>query len=80
MEMKEIRTRLDLAKFAEVLSAEASDNLEKWKNRDLSSFLEAMAAWIEDMDGYYQNMGKPVPEEATWMIFAQILRAATIYE
>jgi len=39
-----------------------------------------MSRWIEDMDGWYANQGKSVPEEPDWQTFAHILGAATVYE
>lgn len=51
-----------------------------WKNNDLTSYLEAIASWIEDMDGFYENMGKSLPEKINWSVFADILMAARIYE
>ena len=44
----------------------------------LRSFLEAMASWLEDCDGYYgdqRDVGV-----ADWQIFADALAAARIYE
>ena len=53
---------------------------EGWEPCTLRDFLEAMAAWTEDMDGYFQNRGEPFPEEPTWSLFGHILKAATLYE
>ena len=40
----------------------------------------SLAAWAEDMDGYYLNAGGPVPEQPTWKTLADMLLAARIYE
>jgi len=32
------------------------------------------------MDGYYLNMGQPVPKNIDWKLFANILMAAKMYE
>jgi hypothetical protein len=42
--------------------------------------LEALAAWVEDMDGYYLNQGKAVPEKPDWKHVADMLMAAKLYE
>jgi len=39
-----------------------------------------MAAWVEDMDGFYTNQGLPVPEKPDWKVFADILMGGKIYE
>lgn len=73
-----IINRNDLAEFVRILANEATNG--NWENNDLSSFLEAMAAWIEDMDGYYKNQQKPVPNQPSWKTIAEILKASTVYE
>ncbi len=75
-----IATREDLVKFIQSLANESSSASSNWENEDLPSFLEAMAAWIEDMDGYYQNQGEPTPNQPSWKTIGEILKAATIYE
>ena len=77
--IKEIGSREDLAKFVEEMSATLRSG-QQWENRDLKSFLEAMAAWIGDMDGYFENQGEVCPKEPSWQTFAQILAASTVYE
>jgi hypothetical protein len=39
-----------------------------------------MASWMEDMDGFYENMNKPCPDNTSWSVLADILMAARIYE
>ena len=46
----------------------------------LADYLEAMAAWIQDAEGYYRNSGQPVPQQPSWHNFAEILSAAKVYE
>lgn len=50
MSSKEIKTRQDLIELIEFLSSDAKGNLSEWENKDLPSYFEAMASWIEDMD------------------------------
>jgi hypothetical protein len=75
-----IATREDLVVFIQALVKESISVSKNWENEDLSSFLQAMAAWIEDMDGYYQNRGEPIPSQPSWKTLGEILKAATIYE
>ncbi|BCW08331.1 fumarylacetoacetate hydrolase family protein [Arthrobacter sp. NtRootA1] len=51
-----------------------------WENSDLESFPEALSAWTRDMDGYFANLGEPVPDEPSWRLIAQMLLAARVYE
>lgn len=69
-----IRTREDLANFVKTLANKS------WENCNLESFLEALAAWIEDMDGFYLNRNEPAPLTPEWKTFAMMLSAAKRYE
>lgn len=51
-----------------------------WENQDLPSFLEAVAAWADDMNSFYASQGRSVPENISWKVFAEILTAARFYE
>ena len=76
----DVRDKKSLAAFVRELAEELARNPKAWENRDLPAFLGAMAAWIDDMDGYYTNMGEEPPAEPTFETIADILMAATMYE
>jgi hypothetical protein len=75
-----IRSREDFIAFVQALSRDLHTNREAWENDTLERFLEALGAWVEDMDGYYVNQGKPIPQQPDWKVLGDILRAATMYE
>lgn len=75
-----VKTRDDLVALIHCLSKESLNDKNSWENKDLSSYLEAVASWIEDMDGFYENIGKPLPDDTAWSVFADILMAARVYE
>ncbi|MEQ9770672.1 hypothetical protein ABRQ03_07355 [Pectobacterium jejuense] len=75
-----ISSKDDLVKLISALARDFKENPDEWENNDLSSYLEAIASWIEDMDGYYDNTDQPLPKDTNWKIFADILIAAKIYE
>ena len=78
--MKEIKTKKDFVSYVHELSKEYHNNSESWPNKNLDTFLEALAAWVEDMDGYYLNQGQPIPEKPDWQMIANMLAAAKVYE
>ena len=78
--INEINTREDFVAFVELLVSNLNNNPEEWENKTLSEYLESLANWTEDMDGYYQNNGLSIPENINWKVFANILMAAKIYE
>ncbi|PIE40757.1 MAG: hypothetical protein CSA49_06830 [Gammaproteobacteria bacterium] len=78
--LENVKTRADLSEFVSALLNDLEGNNAEWENASLSDFLEAMSSWIEDMDGYYKNQGKPFSEDQPWKLFADILYASKIYE
>ncbi len=75
-----VHSREDFVRFVRTLAEQSRRRPDEWENRDLSSYLEAMAAWVEDMDGYYQNRGEAVPAQPPWNLLRDMLEAAKVYE
>lgn len=68
-----IKSREDFIKFMRHFIPTVND-------ASLKNYLEALTAWTEDMDGYYRNFGKEMPENINWEIIAAMLYAGYIYE
>jgi len=79
-QVKSVQTREEFVEFVKVLSKDFKSNQATWENKDAGSFLEALASWVEDMDGYYLNEGKTVPKQLDWNVAANMLVAAKMYE
>lgn len=75
-----IHSREDFVAFVKALSQDLRDNPASWENANLERYLEALGAWVEDMDGYYLNQGKPLPQQPDWKVIADMLMAAKKYE
>jgi hypothetical protein len=73
-------SREERAAFVRDLARTAQRNPEAWVNRDLPSYLEALAAFIGDMDGYFRNQGQDPPSRPDWSLIAKMLLAASVYE
>lgn len=78
--IERITTKEDLAQSIEQLRQDLADNPDEWENMSLDAYLEAMAAWLHDMDGYYRNQGLALPTAPTWQTIGEILLAAKMYE
>ena len=57
---RSVESREELVAFLEALHADYEANPGMWTNVDLKSFLQAMAAWSQDMGGFYENTGADV--------------------
>jgi hypothetical protein len=75
-----IKTRADFVRFVRALAENLDSAPDEWENPTLLSYLEALAAWTEDMDGFYKNHGEVMAESIDWQMVANILLAAKIYE
>lgn len=76
----EVRSREELVSFVRELRQDYLRRGHEWENQSLDGFLEALAAWIRDSPGWYQNVGKDLPEGGDWTFLARALQAATVYE
>ena len=76
----DVNSKAEFLRFLWELRADLEHNPEAWENVTLDRFLEAMAAWTADCEGYYRNVEQPVPSDASWRFLADILAAARVYE
>lgn len=64
-----------------ILRQDFFSNSGDWENKTLPDFLEALTAYVEDLQGYYDNMQKDVDaDKADWQTFADIFKGAKVYE
>jgi hypothetical protein len=75
-----VRSRADLVNFVRALVADLESQPQAWENVSLDRYLEALASWLEDADGFFRNQGREIPHNATWTSVAEMLIAASMYE
>lgn len=75
-----VSNRADFCSFVDALRSELTSKESEWVNSNLSDYLEALSAWVRDMDGFYENKGLAVPESFSWSDLAQMLNVAKYYE
>ena len=75
-----VMSRHDFAAFVDALRHDLAVHPEEWENPTLDTFLEALSAWVRDMDGYYRNKQLPTPQSPTWKSVAEMMLAAKVYE
>jgi len=79
-EILKVDSQKDFVKFIKLLLLDFKKNQDEWENRTVDSYLEGILAWIDDMDGYFENNNIKKPENISWNFFANALYAARIYE
>jgi hypothetical protein len=75
-----VQSRHDLVAFIYALRGDLATNEAAWENPTLDRYLNALASWTNDMDGYFRNQGQEMPPEPTWQLIAFMLYAAHLYE
>lgn len=74
-------TRIEFIEYLKDLRDDFVHNRSLWENVTLEDFLDAMIAYTEDIQGYYDNMKLDINgDEPTWDNFLTILRGASVYE
>lgn len=75
-----IHTREEFIDFMNSLIEDKEVNPDEWENVNVSEYLEAIASWVEDMDGYYRNMNLEMPKNLDWRFIATLFYVGKIYE
>ncbi|MFD1908576.1 hypothetical protein ACFTAO_10430 [Paenibacillus rhizoplanae] len=77
--LKKVRSREDFTAFLGLLAKDYSANPGEWENGSVELYLEGVQSWVEDMDGYYENLKRPAPQNIDWSFIAGILYAGKKY-
>jgi hypothetical protein len=76
-----VTSRQTFIKFLDLLREDFENNSGNWESKTLSDFLEALSAYTEEIQGYYDNMQMNIDaDKPDWSVFADIFRGAKIYE
>ena len=76
-----ITTRLEFIEALEKLKKSLDEEPDKWENRNLEDFFEAMIAYTKALPQLYKNTKQNHDaDEASWKVFSDILSGAKIYE
>jgi hypothetical protein len=66
----QVDSRESFINFLTGLMAHVRADPDSISNPTLVAFLDGVAGWTADMDGYFLNRGDPVPTEPTWRLLA----------
>ncbi len=76
-----VSNRKTFIQFIQLLHKDFLNNPESWQNKTLPDFLDALRAYTEDIQGYYDNRDLNINADSPdWSTFADIFRGAKIYE
>lgn len=75
-----IQTEDDFIEFVNLLIKDSALNPSEWENKSAVEYLKGIASWVEDMDGYYDNMNLQKLTDIDWKFIAALLYVGKIYE
>lgn len=75
-----IMNKEDFLCFMEKLKEDSQLNGEEWENKEIYSYLAGISSWLEDMEGYFHNMGMVMPTDIDWQFIATLFYVGKIYE
>ncbi len=74
-------SRSDLVQFIYALQTDLNQHPENWENKDLNTYLGALAAFLADAEGFYRNKEVDVDADSpSWRLLADCLQAASVYD
>ncbi|WP_425503989.1 DUF7660 family protein [Rhodococcus triatomae] len=74
-----VNSRESFVELVRNISADVARDSGAFENVSTADYLEALAAWVEDMDGRSHRFNEPAPGP-DWRFFAMSLVAALDYE
>lgn len=78
--IKRVNSKEEFLEFLYELRCDKEQKSEEWENRDITSYLEGICSWVEDMEGYFENMDMDVPTDINWEFIATLFYVGKIYE
>lgn len=79
-QVKLIKNRDEFIRFVKDLATYLETHPSEPSHQNVIPYLHSIAAWTNDMDGYYENHGEKPPIEPSWRTLGEILIAALLYE
>lgn len=76
----DINCKQDFISFINSLLNDNRVNNDEWENKDIQSYLGGISSWVEDMEGYFENMKLDIPANIDWKFIAMLFYVGKIYE
>jgi hypothetical protein len=74
-----VKSKQELTDLLNLLAHQIKNNPKEYPNSNLIAFLEAMAAWINSSDGFYNNQGVPIPPLVCLSSIRDAVEAGLVY-
>lgn len=75
-----VNSKEDFMNFLVELRRDKEQKSEEWENNEITSYLEGICSWVDDMEGYFDNMHIDIPTNINWKFIATLFYVGKIYE
>ena len=75
-----VNSKEDFMNFLVKLRYDKEQKSEEWENNEITSYLEGICSWVDDMEGYFDNMHIDIPTNINWKFIATLFYVGKIYE
>ena len=73
-------SKREFISFLKELRKNFIEDFNSWENINIYDFSEAMEAWVDEMEGFYEWHNLPLPTNISWGVFADFLMGAKLHE
>lgn len=78
--INDVNSKEDFMNFLAELRRDKEQKSEEWENNEITSYLEGICSWVDDMEGYFNNMHIDMPTDIDWKFIATLFYVGKIYE
>ena len=66
--INDVNSKEDFMNFLTQLRLDKQQKSEEWENDEITSYLEGICSWVDDMEGYFDNMHIEMPTTTIFMM------------
>lgn len=78
--INDVNSKEDFMNFLTQLRLDKQQKSEEWENGDITSYLEGICSWVDDMEGYFDNMHIEMSTDIDWRFIATLFYVGKFYE
>lgn len=78
--LNKVNSKEKFMEFLTELRYDKEQKSEEWENDEITTYLEGICSWVDDMEGYFQNINMDMPNNIDWKFIAMLFYVGKIYE
>ncbi|MBD5546179.1 MAG: hypothetical protein HDQ97_02035 [Lachnospiraceae bacterium] len=78
--LNKVNSKEKFIEFLTELRYDKEQKSDEWENDEITTYLEGICSWVDDMEGYFQNINMDMPNNIDWKFIAMLFYVGKIYE